>query len=59
MDFKDYYATLGVTRTASANEIKKAFRKAARTYHPDINTDAGAEGKFKDVNEAYEVLKDP
>ena len=59
MNFKDYYKTLGVTRTASVDEIKKAFRKAARIYHPDINTDAGAEGKFKDVNEAYEVLKDP
>lgn len=59
MDFKDYYKVLGVTRDADASAIKKAFRKAARKYHPDINTAAGAEAKFKDVNEAYEVLKDP
>jgi DnaJ-class molecular chaperone len=59
MDFKDYYKTLGVSSDASADEIKKAFRKAARKYHPDINTGADAEAKFKDVNEAYEVLKDP
>jgi curved DNA-binding protein len=59
MDFKDYYKALGVTQTASADEIKKAFRKAARRYHPDINPSTDAEAKFKDVNEAYEVLKDP
>lgn len=59
MDFKDYYKALGVSRDAGADEIKKAFRKAARKYHPDINPSAQAEGKFKDVNEAYEVLKDP
>ncbi len=59
MDFKDYYNALGVSRTASADDIKKAFRKAARKYHPDINSGADAEAKFKDVNEAYEVLKDP
>ena len=57
MEFKDYYKVLGVARDAGDDEIKKAFRKAARKYHPDIN--AGAEAKFKDVNEAYEVLKDP
>ena len=59
MEFKDYYKTLGVKRNASAEDIKKAFRKNARKYHPDINTGADAEAKFKDVNEAYEVLKDP
>lgn len=59
MEFKDYYKVLGVARDASAEEIKKAFRKGARKYHPDINTGTDAEAKFKDVNEAYEVLKDP
>ncbi|MBD3665400.1 DnaJ C-terminal domain-containing protein [Sulfitobacter aestuariivivens] len=58
MEFKDYYKVLGVARDAGADEIKKAFRKAARKYHPDINTGAEAEAKFKDVNAAYEVLKD-
>ncbi|PTX53834.1 curved DNA-binding protein [Litoreibacter ponti] len=59
MEFKDYYKVLGVARDAGADEIKKAFRKAARKYHPDINAGPEAEAKFKDVNEAYEVLKDP
>ena len=60
MDFKDYYATLGVTKTASAKELKQAYRKLARKYHPDVNqSDKGAEAKFKEVNEAYEVLGDP
>ncbi|MBW4706307.1 DnaJ domain-containing protein [Roseobacter sp. YSTF-M11] len=59
MEFKDYYKALGVKRDATADEIKRAFRKAARKYHPDINTSADAEAKFKDVNEAYEVLSDP
>jgi DnaJ-class molecular chaperone len=59
MDYKDYYKTLGVTRTASADEIKKAFRKQARKYHPDVNPgDKKAEEKFKEINEAYEVLSD-
>ena len=59
MEFKDYYKVLGVAPQAKADEIKKAFRKLARKYHPDVNTGADAEAKFKDVNEAYEVLKDP
>ncbi|MBL7003950.1 MAG: DnaJ domain-containing protein [Gammaproteobacteria bacterium] len=58
MDYKDYYKTLGVPKDASADEIKKSYRKLARRYHPDINQDAGAEDKVKEVNEAYEVLKD-
>ncbi|WP_299150878.1 DnaJ C-terminal domain-containing protein [uncultured Tateyamaria sp.] len=59
MEFKDYYKALGVARSADASEIKKAFHKAVRKYHPDINPGAEAEARFKDVNEAYEVLKDP
>jgi curved DNA-binding protein len=60
MDFKDYYATLGVAKTASEKELKQAFRKLARKYHPDVNPgDHSAEAKFKEINEAYEVLGDP
>lgn len=53
------YETLGVSRTASQDEIKKAFKKLARTYHPDINKEAGAEERFKEVNAAYDMLGDP
>ena len=60
MDFKDYYTTLGVSKTATDKEIKQAFRKLARKYHPDVNPgDKGAEARFKEVNEANEVLSDP
>ncbi len=60
MDFKDYYATLGIPKTASEKEVKQAFRKLARKHHPDVNPgDKAAESKFKEINEAYEVIGDP
>jgi curved DNA-binding protein len=60
MEFKDYYKTLGVAKTATEKEIKQAFRKLARKLHPDVNPgDKSAESRFKEVNEAYEVLGDP
>jgi len=59
MEFKDYYETMGVARDATQDEIKRAYRKLARKYHPDVSKEADAEERFKAVGEAYEVLKDP
>src|ERR687886_995922 len=60
MEFKDYYSTLGVAKTATEKEIKQAYRKLARKHHPDVNPgDKSAEARFKEINEAYEVLGDP
>ncbi|MCC4592053.1 DnaJ domain-containing protein [Xanthomonas campestris pv. cannae] len=59
MEFKDYYATLGVEPSAGDAEIKTAYRRLARKYHPDVSKEPGAEEKFKAINEAYEALRDP
>src|SRR4051794_11995781 len=59
MRFKDYYEVMGVQRTAIQDEIKRAYRKLARKFHPDVSKEAQAEDRFKEVQEAYEVLKDP
>ncbi|MDT8398963.1 MAG: DnaJ C-terminal domain-containing protein [Pseudomonadales bacterium] len=59
MQFKDYYKIMELTESATAAEIKKAYRKLARRYHPDVSKEENAEQKFKDLGEAYEVLKDP
>lgn len=59
MKFKDYYKIMGVSTDASQEEIKRAYRKLARKYHPDVSKEKDAEERFKEVNEAYEVLKDP
>lgn len=59
MEYKDYYEIMGVGRDASADEIKRAYRRLARKYHPDVSKEANAEARFKEVGEAYEVLRDP
>ena len=59
MQFKDYYSILGVEPGAGDAEIKTAYRRLARKYHPDVSKEAGAEEKFKAVNEAHEALRDP
>ncbi|NIR29385.1 MAG: DnaJ domain-containing protein, partial [Gammaproteobacteria bacterium] len=59
MEYKDYYKILGVGRDASQDEIKRAYRKLARKYHPDVTKEPDAEDRFKEVQEAYEVLRDP
>lgn len=59
MEFKDYYEVLGVKRDASQDDIKRAYRKMARKYHPDVSKEPDAEERFKELNEAHEVLKDP
>src|SRR3954468_8304914 len=57
--FRDYYETLGVPRDASEEDIRRAYRRLARENHPDVNKDPGAEDRFKEISEAYEVLRDP
>jgi curved DNA-binding protein len=59
MEYKDYYQILGIDKTADADKIKQSYRKLARKYHPDVSKEPNAEEKFKEVREAYEVLKDP
>lgn len=58
-EYKDYYKTMGVARDASQDELKRVYRRLARKFHPDVSKEADAEARFKEVQEAYEVLKDP
>src|SRR6202020_3454667 len=57
--YQDYYEALGVSRDASQDEIRQAYRRLAPRYHPDVNKEPGAEDRFKEISEAYEVLRDP
>jgi len=59
MDYQDFYKSLGIARDASTDDIRKAYRRLARKYHPDVSKHPDAENKFKEINEAYDVLKDP
>ena len=59
MQYKDYYKIMGLSRTSTQDEVKRAYRKLARKYHPDVSKEKDAEAKFKELGEAYEVLKDP
>src|SRR5210317_1498201 len=59
MEFKDYYEVMGVARDATQDEIKRAYRKLARKYHPDVSKESDAEARFKELGEAYAVLKNP
>ena len=59
MEYKDYYQIMGVGRDASADDIKRAYRRLARKYHPDVSKEKDAEARFKEIGEAYEVLRDP
>ena len=59
MEYKDYYEIMGVARDATQDEIKRTYRKLARKYHPDVSKESDAEARFKELGEAYEVLKDP
>ena len=59
MEFKDYYTTMGVARDATADDVKRAYRKLSRKFHPDVSKEKNAEARFKEIGEAYEVLKDP
>src|ERR1700749_3514914 len=59
MEYRDYYKILGVARTATADEVKKSYRRLARKFHPDVSKEKDAEARFKEVGEAYEVLRSP